>query len=324
MDNISALGFNGEYLDDILNSYHLGNGYRAYNPTTMQFTAPDDMSPFGKGGVNPYVYVSCDPINNTDPTGHFLGLTFSLAGAIALFNMVSPVQAPTTASLPGVEEALINTGINAGAEVVMPGVGEGVAIAAEHALVAPGLATMDEGLRAIIDNAIKETREDIEQEATRIVYTRPVYNIPANEVNHHFFEIMNHNNNVLQQRALLFKTESNMFNYGSELKNAEDKFSEAKADYVQNNNDRRYWINNTHEFWAPSSADRAYIATDSSKVIQNPHFSGGRFYSTKKNLYTHVTERKGDWNIYGKPHYPKGPVWGGYPRRLVVYSRALQ
>ena len=41
MNNISALGFNGEYLDDTLNNYHLGNGYRAYNPTIMQFTAPD-------------------------------------------------------------------------------------------------------------------------------------------------------------------------------------------------------------------------------------------------------------------------------------------
>ena len=103
MDNISALGFNGEYLDDTLNNYHLGNGYRAYNPTTMQFTAPDDMSPFGKGGVNPYVYVSCDPINNTDPTGHFAFLGM----AIMMINMVLPVQVPTSLTLAGVEGALL-------------------------------------------------------------------------------------------------------------------------------------------------------------------------------------------------------------------------
>lgn len=68
---ISIIGFNSEYLDPILENYHLGNGYRAYNPTLMQFTAPDDMSPFGKGGINPYLYCNGDPINNTDPTGHF-------------------------------------------------------------------------------------------------------------------------------------------------------------------------------------------------------------------------------------------------------------
>ena len=77
MSNISTLGFNGEYLDDTLDSYHLGNGYRAYNPTTMQFTAPDDMSPFGHGGINPYMYCSGDSINNSDPTGHFNIFTFA-------------------------------------------------------------------------------------------------------------------------------------------------------------------------------------------------------------------------------------------------------
>jgi hypothetical protein len=29
------------------------------------------MSPFGRGGINPYVYCEGDPINNTDPSGHF-------------------------------------------------------------------------------------------------------------------------------------------------------------------------------------------------------------------------------------------------------------
>ncbi|WP_439412559.1 RHS repeat-associated core domain-containing protein [Enterobacter ludwigii] len=66
----SLLGFNGERLDPVLGGYHLGNGYRLYNPTLRRFTAPDDMSPFGAGGINPYAYCAGDPINHTDPTGH--------------------------------------------------------------------------------------------------------------------------------------------------------------------------------------------------------------------------------------------------------------
>lgn len=131
-NNISAIGFNSEYLDSALDSYHLGNGYRAYNPTIMQFTAPDDMSPFGAGGINPYMYCSCDPINNTDPTGHFLGLTLSIGGAIALFNMVSPLPIPESLTVEGVMEATITTVINLASEMIMPGVGGEIAIGAEH------------------------------------------------------------------------------------------------------------------------------------------------------------------------------------------------
>ena len=121
-NNISALGFNGEYLDDTLNNYHLGNGYRAYNPTIMQFTAPDDMSPFGHGGINPYVYCSGDPINNSDPTGHFLGIA-------AMLLMVLPVTFPKELTFKGMVEAagesientIINEGVNTITEVFTAG-----------------------------------------------------------------------------------------------------------------------------------------------------------------------------------------------------------
>ncbi|WP_256365325.1 RHS repeat-associated core domain-containing protein [Pseudomonas sp. PDM25] len=67
----SVLGFNGERIDPVLGGYHLGNGYRLYSPALRRFTSPDNMSPFGAGGINPYAYCEGDPINNTDPTGHF-------------------------------------------------------------------------------------------------------------------------------------------------------------------------------------------------------------------------------------------------------------
>ncbi|MCT8345287.1 hypothetical protein LG003_21185 [Photorhabdus kleinii] len=69
-NSVVVTGYNGERLDDMVRQYHLGNGYRAYNPALQRFTCPDSMSPFGDGGINQYIYCEGDPINLTDPTGH--------------------------------------------------------------------------------------------------------------------------------------------------------------------------------------------------------------------------------------------------------------
>jgi hypothetical protein len=45
-------GFNGERPDPISVHYHLGMGYRTYN-LGGRVTAPDTMSRFGAGGINP-------------------------------------------------------------------------------------------------------------------------------------------------------------------------------------------------------------------------------------------------------------------------------
>lgn len=82
----SVLGFCGEQLDPVTGLYLLGNGYRAYSPTLMRFLSPDSLSPFGAGGLNPYAYCGGDPINRTDPTGHFwktlLGIGLAIAGFV--------------------------------------------------------------------------------------------------------------------------------------------------------------------------------------------------------------------------------------------------
>lgn len=65
----SSHGFNGERLDFIVGGYHLGNGYRTYNPWLMRFLSPDRLSPFGVGGVNAYAYCEGDPVNYRDPAG---------------------------------------------------------------------------------------------------------------------------------------------------------------------------------------------------------------------------------------------------------------
>ncbi|EJN27511.1 RHS repeat-associated core domain protein-containing protein [Pseudomonas sp. GM78] len=67
---LSLLGFNGERPDPVTGCYLLGNGYRALNPALMRFNSPDSLSPFEKGGLNPYTYCLGDPINAIDPNGH--------------------------------------------------------------------------------------------------------------------------------------------------------------------------------------------------------------------------------------------------------------
>ncbi|WP_157861779.1 RHS repeat-associated core domain-containing protein [Erwinia tasmaniensis] len=92
-------GFNGERADPVSGTYHLGNGYRAYNPVLMRFNCPDSLSPFGAGGINPYAYCAGDPVNHTDPSGHIswqgiLGIIAGVAGlGFTIFTAGSSIAA---------------------------------------------------------------------------------------------------------------------------------------------------------------------------------------------------------------------------------------
>lgn len=66
-----ASRFTGEHQDRFSGNYLLGNGYRAYSPALRRFTSPDSWSPFATGGMNAYAYCKSDPVNYTDPTGHW-------------------------------------------------------------------------------------------------------------------------------------------------------------------------------------------------------------------------------------------------------------
>ncbi|WCM52323.1 RHS repeat-associated core domain-containing protein [Pseudomonas sp. WJP1] len=86
---LSLLGFNGERPDPVTGHYHLGNGYRQFNPMLMRFNSPDSWSPFGKGGLNAYMYCGADPVNRSDPSGHSL---LSQASRLTLAAPKKPAQ----------------------------------------------------------------------------------------------------------------------------------------------------------------------------------------------------------------------------------------
>lgn len=79
--------FNGQVRDPVTGYYHLGSGYRAYNPELMRFNTPDSWSPFGEGGINPYAYCRNDPINFIDPTGH-MSLRAGISIGFSIFSLL--------------------------------------------------------------------------------------------------------------------------------------------------------------------------------------------------------------------------------------------
>lgn len=65
----TCLGYDGERYDPLVEGYHLGRGYRLYNPQLMRFVSPDSLSPFQRGGLNSYAAFGNHPIGWTDPDG---------------------------------------------------------------------------------------------------------------------------------------------------------------------------------------------------------------------------------------------------------------
>ncbi|MCW2476362.1 RHS repeat-associated core domain-containing protein [Candidatus Symbiopectobacterium sp. NZEC151] len=125
-------GFNGERVDPVSGTYHLGNGYRAYNPVLMRFNCPDSLSPFGAGGINPYAYCAGDPVNYMDPSGHlsWQAITGIIAGAIGI-GLAAFTAGASIAAAGGVVAA-----INAASATSL--IVGGLAVAADVTAIASG------------------------------------------------------------------------------------------------------------------------------------------------------------------------------------------
>jgi|GEM_PF-3734575 len=88
----SLIGFAGQMQSLLPIGYFLGNGYRFFDVVTNRFNSPDGFSPFGRGGVNAYVYCGGDPVNRTDPSGRMI----YYEGSSKQFDWVIPLSAPIT------------------------------------------------------------------------------------------------------------------------------------------------------------------------------------------------------------------------------------
>ena len=95
--------FTGQWWLPTAIGYVLGSGYRVFNPALMRFFSPDNLSPFEKGGINAYTYCESEPINNIDPSGHFLMRTLKRLKGIhrsQLYSKLNRMEAQRNSGKP--------------------------------------------------------------------------------------------------------------------------------------------------------------------------------------------------------------------------------
>ncbi|MGF0242561.1 RHS repeat-associated core domain-containing protein [Rhodococcus sp. IEGM1300] len=106
---LSLLGFNGEPPDPLTGHYHLGNGYRQFNPVLMRFNSPDSWSPFGKGGLNCYGYCLGNPITGSDRSGHTPIFLKNILRGVGIYKKSSAYRAEKLAnSIPASASSITN------------------------------------------------------------------------------------------------------------------------------------------------------------------------------------------------------------------------
>ncbi len=145
------LRFCGALRDPLAGWYLLGNGRRVFNPALMRFHSPDTLSPFGAGGVNPYMYCMGDPVNRVDPSGQSPlafstmlqpGLTIPLHIATPIALILGPTPKGLLA-IGGTRVSIAGSALSlAGATMGLAGVPEAAYVAnVSTAMVGIGAAT---------------------------------------------------------------------------------------------------------------------------------------------------------------------------------------
>ncbi len=118
---LAAPAFNGEHLDAGSGCYLLGAGHhRPYSPTLGLFLAPDSASPFSAGGLNTLAYCAGDPINRSDPSGHFwkwIGIAIGVVATVASLGTLAVVGV-TASAVIGATLGVVGTAVEVAAAVV--------------------------------------------------------------------------------------------------------------------------------------------------------------------------------------------------------------
>ncbi|WP_448143189.1 RHS repeat-associated core domain-containing protein [Stenotrophomonas bentonitica] len=118
---LAVPGFNGEHLDAGSGCYLLGAGHhRPYSPTLGLFLAPDSASPFSAGGLNTLAYCAGDPINRSDPSGHFwkwIGIAIGVVATVASLGTLAVVGV-TASAVIGATLGVVGTAVEVAAAVV--------------------------------------------------------------------------------------------------------------------------------------------------------------------------------------------------------------
>ncbi len=96
-----GVGYNRQRVDRVTGGFHLGDGYRCYDPLHKVFCQPDDWSPLGAAGPNDRAYCpKADPVNFADPSGHIMLNRQAQAASLERLDTIIAALTPSTETAP--------------------------------------------------------------------------------------------------------------------------------------------------------------------------------------------------------------------------------